>query len=143
MNIGLIGVGAAVAFAAVGSGLGIGASGMATIGAWKKCFAQNKAAPFALFIFIGAPLTQTIYGFILMNRLLPAAAEKDPGLILGVGVFGGIAIGISAWSQGRVGASASDSLAETGKGFINYILAIGLVETIAIFVLVFSLGIVS
>jgi len=141
MNIGLIGVGGAVALAAVGSALGIGAAGMATIGAWKKCFAQNKPAPFALFVFIGAPLTQTIYGFILMNRLV--LATVDPGIILGAGVFGGIAIGFSAWFQGRAGASAADAQAETGKGFANYILVIGLIETVALFVMVFLLGVVS
>jgi len=141
MNIGLIGVGGAVALAAVGSALGIGAAGMATIGAWKKCFAQNKPAPFALFVFIGAPLTQTIYGFILMNRLV--LSTVDPGVILGAGVFGGIAIGFSAWFQGRAGASAADAQAETGKGFANYILVIGLIETVALFVMVFLLGVVS
>lgn len=139
-----MGVGGAIALAAVGSAVGIGTAGMATIGAWKKCFSQNKPAPFALFIFIGAPLTQTIYGFILMNRLLLSAASNiDPGLILGAGLLGGLAIGISAWYQGKAGASAADAMAETGKGFVNYILVIGLVETVALFVMVFLLGVVS
>ena len=72
MDIGFIGVAAALALAAVGSALGAGAAGMASVGAWKKCFAQNKPAPFMLVAFVGAPLTQTIYGYILMNTLLPA-----------------------------------------------------------------------
>jgi len=42
---------------------------MAGIGAWKKCFAQNKNAPFILTVFVGAPLSQTIYGMILRNAM--------------------------------------------------------------------------
>ncbi|MBN2345035.1 MAG: V-type ATP synthase subunit K [Candidatus Aminicenantes bacterium] len=143
MNFNLIGIGAALAFAAIGSALGAGAAGMAAIGAWKKCFALNKPAPFMLVAFVGAPLTQTIYGFILMNTLRGAAERIDPGLLLGVGVLGGIAMGFSAWLQGRAGASAADALAETGKGFGNYIMVLGLIETVALFVMVFMMGVVG
>ena len=143
MNFNLIGIGAALSFAAIGSALGAGAAGMAAIGAWKKCFALNKPAPFMLVAFVGAPLTQTIYGFILMNTLKTAAAKIDPGLLLGVGVLGGIAIGFSAWLQGKAGACAADALAETGKGFGNYIMVLGLLETVALFVMVFMLGVVG
>jgi V/A-type H+/Na+-transporting ATPase subunit K len=143
MNVGLIGVGAALAFAAIGSAIGAGAAGMAAVGAWKKCFAQNKPAPFMLVAFVGAPLTQTIYGFILMNTLREAAEGMDPMLLLGAGILGGIAMGFSAMFQGKAGAAASDALAETGKGFGNYIMVLGLVETVALFVMVFLMGIVG
>ncbi len=144
MNIGLIGVGAALAFAAIGSALGAGSAGMAAVGAWKKCFAQNRPAPFLLVAFVGAPLTQTIYGFILMNALMEASeAGIDAGMLLGAGVLGGIAMGFSAWFQGKSGAVASDALAETGKGFGNFIMVLGLVETVALFVMVFLLGVVG
>lgn len=141
MNFGLLGIGAALALAAVGSALGMGAAGMAAVGAWKKCFVQNKPAPFMIIAFVGAPLTQTIYGFILMNALRSAAETADQWLLLGAGVLGGIAMGMSAWYQGRAGASASDALAETGKGFGNFIMVLGLIETVALFVMVFLLGI--
>lgn len=143
MNFSLIGIGAALAFAAIGSALGAGAAGMAAVGAWKKCFALNKPAPFMLVAFVGAPLTQTIYGFILMNSLKTAAGRIDPGLLLGVGVFGGTAMGFSAWLQGRAGACAADALAETGKGFGNYIMVLGLIETVALFVMVFMMGVIG
>jgi V/A-type H+-transporting ATPase subunit K len=143
MNIGLIGIGAFLALAACGSALGAGSAGMAAIGAWKKCFIQNKPAPFLLIAFVGAPLTQTIYGFILMNAFRAGMDTMDAGIILGAGVFGGLAMGFSAWYQGKAGASASDAFAETGKGFGNYILVLGLVETVALFVMVFLLGIIG
>jgi len=56
------GVAACISLAAAGSALGTGAAAMGAIGTWKKCFAQNKAAPFLLIVFIGFPLSQTIYG---------------------------------------------------------------------------------
>lgn len=129
---------AALALAAVGSALGTGSAGMAAVGAWKKCFAQNRAAPFLLIAFVGAPLTQTIYGMILMNAILGSAAQWATKLE--AGVFGGLALGVSAWFQGKAGASASDALAETGKGFGNYMMVLGLVETTALFAMVFMLG---
>lgn len=144
MNIGLLGVGSALAFAAMGSALGSGTAGMAAVGAWKKAFVQNKPAPFLLVAFVGAPLTQTIYGLILMNALAAAAqAGTDAWLLIGAGIPGGIAMGFSAWFQGKAGAVASDALAETGKGFGNYLLVLGLVETVALFVMVFLLGVVG
>lgn len=142
MNFGFIGVAAALAIAAIGSAFGAGSAGMSAVGAWKKCYVQNRPAPFMLVAFVGAPLTQTIYGFILMGRLRAAAeaGSADPWLLLTIGVLGGMAMGFSAWFQGRAGAVASDALGETGKGFGNYILVLGLVETVALFVMVFMLG---
>ena len=135
MDIGLLGFAAALGLAGVGSALGIGTAGMAAVGAWKKCYAQNKPAPYMLVVFVGAPLTQTIYGMILMNRIIASTASAMA--LLGAGIFGGLAMGVSAWFQGKAGAAASDALAETGKGFSNYILVVGLVETVALFAMVF------
>ncbi len=142
MDIGMLGIGAALALAACGSAVGTGSAGMAAVGAWKKCFAQNKPAPFTLIAFVGAPLTQTIYGYILMNTLYQGAEGMNPWLLLGAGFFGGLAMGFSAAFQGKAAASASDALAETGKGFGQYIMVIGIVETVALFVMVFLMGIV-
>jgi V/A-type H+-transporting ATPase subunit K len=140
MNIGMIGMAAALGLSALGSGLGSGAAALAAVGGWKKCYANNKPAPFIMVAFSGAPLTQTIYGFLLMNFISAAAgAGQDAALLLGSGIFGGLAIGLSAWMQGRTAAAASDALAETGKGTANYFIVIGIVETVALFTLVFLL----
>ncbi len=133
-----LGVAAAISLAAVGSGLGTGAAGMASVGAWKKCYAQSKTAPFLLLVFAGAPLTQTIYGLILMNAIANAVAK---GMFFwGIGILGGAAMGISAWMQGKAAAGAADALAETGKGFTNYLIVLGIIESVALFVMVFLLG---
>ena len=57
---------AAVALAAMGSAMGCGIAGQAAVAAWKRCYAQNKPAPFLLVALAGTPLSQTIYGMILM-----------------------------------------------------------------------------
>ena len=154
-SLGKLGGAMALSCSALGSCMGVGAAGPAAVGCWKKQYLQNKQAPFVLVTFIGAPLSQTIYGMILMN-LIAAKCTIAPGMapeefaaavanwpaMLGIGMFGGIAIGLSAWYQGIIGASASDALAETGKGFGNYLMALGIIETVALFVMVFLNGIV-
>ena len=132
---------AALGVAAIGSAIGSGLAGAAAIGAWKKCYAQSKAAPFILITFIGAPLSQTIYGMILMGWMVevaksPAAAQNWATMLIG-GIFGGLGIGVSAWFQGYAGAAGADALAETGQGFGNYLMTLGVIETVALFVLVF------
>jgi V/A-type H+-transporting ATPase subunit K len=118
--------------------MGTGAAGAAAIGAWKKCYAQNKAAPFMLVTFIGAPLSQTIYGMILMFYMANQAEHgAERTALLAGGVLAGISMVMSAWLQGKAGAGGSHALAETGQGFTNYLSALGVIETVAIFVMVF------
>jgi V/A-type H+-transporting ATPase subunit K len=138
ISLGKMGGSAMLGLSAVGSGLGAGVAAMSAVGAWKKCYAQNKIAPFMLVAFIGAPLSQTIYGFIVMRMINTAALAGGawPSLVA-AGVFGGLAMGISAWMQGKAGASCSDALAETGQGAANYFMAIGIIETVALFTLAF------
>ena len=137
MNLGQLGTALVLGLAALGSGIGISIAGQASIGAWKKCYLSNKPAPFILTVFAGAPLTQTIYGFLLMQQMKSSSA--DPGFLLILGIFSGLAIAFSAVIQGKAGAAGADALAETGKGFSQYITVVGLCETVALFVLVFSM----
>ncbi len=126
-----------LALSAVGSGCGAGAAGMAAIGAWKKNFAQNKAASFMLVVFVAAPLTQTVYGMIVMRQLM-AIANKGQYL-WGIGAFAGLAIGVSAFWQGKCAACACDAMGETDKGFGNYLVVLGMTETVALLVMAFTL----
>jgi len=186
-DLGKLGGVAVLALAAFGSALGAGAAAPAAIGAWKKAYAQKKTPPFMTLAFIGMPLSQTIYGMIVMNRIAAVcdlatylsrdviktaqAAAKAAGMpdwqnyvpedimahamsaleasvsswhaLLGAGILGGIAMGASAWMQGKAGASAADALAETEQGTANYLMALGIIETVAIFVLVFVTRVVG
>ncbi|MCH5290419.1 MAG: V-type ATP synthase subunit K [Treponema sp.] len=140
MNWGMIGAGVVMGIAAMGSAIGIGIAGQGAIGAWKRCYLNNKPAPFLLVVFAGAPLTQTIYGYLLMNTMKSRAATSgDPFFLLGLGIACGLSMCMSAIAQGKAGAAGSDALAETGKGFTNYIMVVGLCETIALFSMVFGM----
>lgn len=141
MEIQFIGMACALGLSAIGSAFGAGYASMASVGAWKKCYANGKPAPFMMVAFSGAPLTQTIYGFLLMNFIRSAFASgaASATLCMFVGVFAGLAIGLSALFQGKVAAASADALGETGKGTANYFIVIGIVETVALFTLVFGL----
>jgi len=139
MDFGFLGTALVMGIAATGSAIGIGAAGQAAIGAWKKCYMVNKVAPFILTVFAGAPLTQTIYGFLLMQQMKGAIGTVDPAFLLGLGISAGVAMALSAVAQGKAGAAGADALAETGKGFSQYITVVGLCETVALFALVFSM----
>jgi len=136
-----LGAAAALGLAAVGSGIGSGIAGMAVVGAWKKSFMQNKPASFMLLVFVGAPLTQTIYGMILMNKMAEAVTKGV--YAWDVGLFCGLAMGFSAIMQGKAGACAADAMGETGKGFGNFIVILGIIETVALFVMAFALGLLG
>ena len=129
-----------VGLAAVGSSIGAGIAGQAAIGAWKKCYAQGKQAPFLLLAMVGAPLSQTIYAMIMMTMIMKRV--ENPGefpLCLAIGIFGGLAQMFSAIYQGKAGAGGCVAYAETKQGFANYLMVLGIVETCAIFALVFSI----
>ena len=137
MNFGMLVAAVCMGIAAIGSAIGIGIAGQGAIGAWKRCYVNNKPAPFILTVFAGAPLTQTIYGFLLMQSM--AASQKDSWFLLGLGIASGLAMCFSAIAQGKAGAAGSDALGETGKGFAQYIMVVGLCETVALFAMVFSM----
>lgn len=130
-----------IAIASLGSAYGCGVACCAAVGAWKKCFAQNKPAPFQLVIFAGSPLSQTIYGmivmFIIMSKIEAHTAMWP--LFLATGILVGLAQALVSIWQGIVGAAASDAFAESRKGFTNHIMAIGIVETVSIFVMAFAI----
>ncbi len=136
-DFGMLGAAVCMGIAAIGSAIGIGIAGQGAIGAWKRCYVNNKPAPFILTVFAGAPLTQTIYGFLLMQTM--ASSDKNPGFLLGLGIASGLAMCFSAIAQGKAGAAGSDALGETGKGFAQYIMVVGLCETVALFAMVFSM----
>jgi V/A-type H+-transporting ATPase subunit K len=138
-----IGAVACMTLSALGSSLGAGAGGSGAVGAWKKCLVQKKPAPFQLLVFAGAPLSQTIYGMILMFLIYGKAetAGANGLLYLWAGLFGGLAMGVSAWMQGKAAAVACDSFAETGKGFTNDLMILGIIETCALFIMAFLISV--
>ncbi len=131
---------ACLALSGLGSAIGTGFAAAGAVGAWKKCYAQNRPAPFLLLAYVGAPITQTLYGMILMFTMIGTKVITGGGMgMLILGIFAGLGIGMSAIFQGRAGGCAADAQGETGQGFTNNLAALGIVETTAIFVMVFTL----
>ena len=136
MNIGMIGIAAVLGISAVGSAIGAGIAGQAAIGAWKRNYMANKPASFLLVAFAGAPLTQTIYGFLLQGQMMNS--EKPALLLAALGIMSGLGMAMSAIAQGQASAAGCDAYGETGKCFGQYITVVGLCETVALFVMVFT-----
>ena len=131
---------ACLALSGLGSAIGTGLAAAGAVGAWKKCYAQNRPAPFLLLAYVGAPITQTLYGMILMFTMIGTQVVTGGGIgRLILGIFAGLGIGMSAIFQGRAGGCAADAQGETSQGFTNNLAALGIVETTAIFVMVFTL----
>ena len=47
-DFGMLGAAVCMGIAAIGSAIGIGTAGQGAIGAWKRCYVNNKPAPFIL-----------------------------------------------------------------------------------------------
>ena len=142
-----LGIAAAIASLAIpafSSTIGHTMIALAAVGAWKKCYLQNKPAPFLLLTFVGVPISQVLYGLILMFALLDKVATGPSGtLLLIISVISSLVLGVTSVLQARVCAAATDAQAETGQGFTTYLAAIGILETTAIFDMVFSLVIIG
>jgi len=140
MDVGLlgqIGIGASFGLSALGAAIAMGLCGPAVIGSYKKCFMQNKPAPFILVVFAGACLTNVIYGFIVMGAL--AGSSLNGYALFALGIGSGLAIGAVAITQAMCSAAAADAYAETGKGFANFMMVIGIAETVSLFAMVFTM----
>ena len=141
IDFGQLGAGVVFGLATIGSGLGIGIAGTATVGAWKKCYMANKNAPMMLLAFTGNPLTQTFYGYIVMLQLKAAslANPANGSMYLGFGAAAGCSLLFSAIVQGKIAAHACEALVEKNKGFAQYMIIMGIAETVALFTMVLTM----
>ncbi len=144
--LGQLGMALSFGLGAFGSALGAGAAGRAAAGAWAKEAREGKRLNFIYIVLTGMPLTQTIYGFILMLTMVgllqakPALAGQYPGLLFSFGLACGLAEMCSAWMQGAIGAAACRALSEgEGKGLAFMIIAMGIAETVGLFGFIFPL----
>jgi len=146
--IGQTGAGLALGLAALGSAIGIGKAGQAAAGAWAKEAKAGKNLNFTYIILLGMPISQTLYAMIVMNNMRAAVNDAatdmaSAGLLFGIGLCTGLGEMASAWMQGLIGAAGIRGLSESeGKGFAFLIIAMGIIETVGIFTMVFMLGMI-
>lgn len=146
--VGQMGPSLALGLAALGSAMGIGVAGQTAAGAWAKEAKAGRNLNFAYIILLGMPISQTLYAMIVMNNLRPLAIVAEHsvvhcGLLLGIGLATGTGELVSAWMQGLIGAAGIRALSDgEGKGLAFLIIAMGVVETVGIFTMVFMLGMI-
>ena len=138
--LGQMGFALPLGLGAIGSALGIGAAGSAAAGAWSKEAKEGKPMNFKYIILAGMPLSQTIYGFVLMVALLHAKVydsafmAQNAGAIFSIGLACGLGELFSAWMQGKIGAAGVRAMSEAeGKPFTFTIIAMGIAETVGLF----------
>lgn len=138
----------ALGLGATGSALGIGLAGQAAAGAWAKEARAGRSLSFTYVILVGMPMSQTLYALIVMNNIRSVLSNEaltisHAGLLLGIGLTTGLGEMFSAWMQGMIGAAGIRALSDGGgKGFAFIIIAMGVVETVGIFTMVFMLGMI-
>ncbi|MBL7140470.1 MAG: V-type ATP synthase subunit K [Planctomycetes bacterium] len=140
---GQMGTALAIGLAAVGSALGCGIAGQSAAGAWAKDAKAGKGIRFIYVILVALPITQTLYGMIVMNGIAEklAVAGAHGGLLFGIGLATGLGELLSAWMQGAIGAAGCRMLSESdGKGFALVIIAMGIAESVGLLVFVFMRG---
>ncbi|MCL2411224.1 MAG: V-type ATP synthase subunit K [Treponema sp.] len=136
--LGQLGVGLSFAIPAIGAAIAMGLGGPAVIGAYKKCYVQNKKTSFLFLVFAGTSLTNVLYGLIV--ALMLTNSVQPDGVLLLLGLGAGLSIGIVAITQSMCSAAAAEALAETGKGSASFLIVIGIAETVSIFAMAFAIA---
>jgi V/A-type H+-transporting ATPase subunit K len=138
--LGQLGFALPMGLGAVGSALGVGAAGKAAAGAWAKEAREGDNLNFLYIALAGMPLSQTIYGFILMLAMLkgyvydPQLVSANAGALFSIGLACGLGELFSAWMQGAIGAAGIRAMSEgEGKPFTFSIIAMAIAETVGLF----------
>lgn len=133
----MIGPAIVLGLGCAGSAIGCGIAGMASHGAMTRV-EEGHGKFIAL---SAAPSTQAILGFVLMVLMKGAIQSGAVNALsgMGIGLFVGLALLVSAIYQGRCAATAIQATAKQPAAFGKSFLAIGIVESFAIFAFVFGM----
>jgi V/A-type H+-transporting ATPase subunit K len=137
MDFGMIGPALALGLSAIGASIGCGMAGVASHGVMSRIDEGHGK-----FLGLSAvPASQMIYGFVLM--LLLSQSVKSGGVsplsAIGIGAASGSAIMVAAIYQGLACVSAILATAKKPGVFGKTFVAIGIVESFALFAFVFAL----
>lgn len=137
LNFNMAGPILALGLSAIGSSIGCGIAGMAS----HAVMSRVEEGHGKFIAMAAAPSSQTIYGFILMLLMSRAilAGTLSPLSGLFIGIASGSSIMMSAVYQGIVCASGIQASAKQPAVFGKCFAAIGIIESFALFTLVFSL----
>lgn len=137
MNIEMVGPALVLGISSIGSSIGCYIAGAASHAIMSRVEEGHGK-------FIGlsaAPSSQSIYGFILMilmrNAIRAGTLSPVSGIVLGVSV--GLAFAASAIFQGKVCATGIQATAKQPSLFGKCFASVGIIESFALFALVFSI----
>lgn len=137
MDMNMIGPVIALGLSLVGSSIGCGIAGAASHAVMSRV-EEGHGKYIAMSAF---PSSQGIYGFVLM--LLMKNALLDGRLTvassIGIGAFAGLAIMVSAILQGHVCATGIQASSKQPAIYGKCIASIGIIESFAIFALMFAM----
>lgn len=137
MDTNMIGPAIALGLALIGSSIGCGIAGAASHAVMSRV-EEGHGKYIAMSAF---PSSQGIYGFVLMllmSRALQAGTLSVASSI-GIGTFAGLAIMFSAILQGHVCATGIQASSKQPAIYGMCIASIGIIESFALFALVFSM----
>lgn len=137
MNFDMVGPVLVLSISAMGSAIGCYIAGAAS----HAAMARVEEGHGKFIAMSAAPSSQIIYGFILMYLMSRAILDGGLSPISGVamGLFDGIALFISSVFQGKVCATGIQASAKQPAIFGKCFVAVGVIESFALFVFVFSL----
>ncbi len=140
MDFNMVGPAMALGLSSIGCSIGCWISGSASHAAMSRTEEGHGK-------FIGmaaAPSSQVIYGFLLMLQMSKAiqAGTLSPVSAIAIGIFSGLAIGISSIYQGRVCATGIQASLKSPGVYGKCFAAIGIIESFALFAFVFALLII-
>lgn len=140
MDFSMIGPGIILGLGCLGSAIGCGIAGMASHGVMARV-EEGHAKYVAL---SAAPSTQSIFGFLLMILMSQSikAGTLSPLSGIGIALFVGTAILVSAVFQGKCAATAIQAVAKNPALFGMSWASIGIIESFALFAFVFAVLII-
>jgi V/A-type H+-transporting ATPase subunit K len=137
MDFLMFGPGIVLGLGCIGSAIGCGIAGMASHGVMTHIDEGHGK-----YIGISAmPSSQSIYGFVLMILMRNAlkAGTVSAMSAVGIALFAGLAIMLSAIYQGKAAATAIQASAKQPAIFGKCLASLGIIESFALFAFVFAL----
>lgn len=137
MDFGMVGPAFALGFAAIGAAIGCALAGITSYGVMSRT--EDGHGKFILLSAI--PASQLLYGFVLMLFLRNGVKAQSVSQLSAafIGGAAGCAILFAAIYQGLCCAAAIQATAKQPAVFGKTMIAIGIVESFALFAFVFSL----
>ncbi len=137
MDLGTIGLALALCLSCAGAAIGCGIAGMAAHGVMSRT--EEGRGKFLGMSAI--PSSQMIYGIVLMFRMQDSlkAGTVTPEAAFGIGLTVGLTILVSAVYQGMCAATGIQASSRDPALFGISLATLGIIESFALFALVFSL----